>query len=367
MTRTEAMSSNDRPIDLNPSARHLHLRFEGGSADRHYIAASQLAASIDALRRTVELTALETQGTEWRERDRLPGELQRQFGLYVAAPTAGSFGIEAVLGGPPTLLGADDAIDDLAQRFKQGWEALARADWLALHHLFPDRIRLHRWIDAARRVAPRVSGDLRLSLAIGDTRLDLTQITRQVAQFHAQQAARRQQSRINGYLAKIDFLNHGFKLRLPEHQRLISGSYTPEAEEFLLANPRELIQVTGLIVIDETGAAVEISDATDFDLVDASPIVIETIEWPTGQLKARQPIQIPVALDDTEQVLEVAFEPLGMDLGAQQREALEAMVQEDLEVLWRNLAQAPDSDLTRRARAIKAWLHEHLMEVPHAA
>ena len=361
------MTTDNQPNDPRRRARRIHLHFEGGTADQHYIAASQLATSIDALRRTVELTALETQGIDLRERDRLPAELQRQFGLYVAAPVRGSLGIEAFLGGPPTLLGAEDAIDEIARVFKGGWQALATGDWPALTRLFPDRIRLHRWIDAAKRVAPRASGDLRLSLDIADTRLDLTRITAQVEEFHASQASRRRQSRINGYLAKIDFLNRGFKLRLPENQRLISGSYAPEAEEFLLANPRELIQVTGLIVFEGTGVASEISDATDFELVDTSPLVIQTIELPKGLLKANQSIAIPVTLDEAEQELEVIFAPLGMMLGAQRRDELEVMVREEIELLWRNIASAPDTELTSRAQGIKTWLRNHYTEEQHAA
>jgi hypothetical protein len=361
------MPSIEPSIDSRQSDRRLHLRFEGGTADQHYVAASQLAATIDALRRTVELTALETQGIELRERDRLPAELQSQFGLYVAAPTRGSLIIDAVLGGPPMLLGADEALDDLARRFKAGWQALAGGDWPALSRLFPDRTRLHRWIDAAKRVAPRASGDLRLLLDIADTCLDLTRIAQQVAEFHASQASRRRQSRINGYLAKIDFLKRSFKLRLPEHQRLISGSYTPEAEEFLLANPRELIQVTGLIVYDASGAASEISDATDFDLVDTTPILIQSIDLPQGRLQAHQAIEIPVTLDETEQELEVLFEPLRMILGAQVRDELELMVREEIDLLWRNIASAPDADLTSRAKVIKYWLKQHWTEEQHAA
>ena len=158
-------------------------------------------------------------------------------------------------------------------------------------------------------------------------------------------------------MAKIDFLNRGFNLRLPENQRLVSGSYAPEAEEFLLANPRELIRVTGSIALDQTGAPSQISDATDFELVDTSPIEIHEITLSTGTLKARTPIVIQIALDETEQSLEVRYEPLDMQLGAESRDELETMVREDLEVLWRNLVSAEDADLTSRAQAMKYWMN----------
>ena len=352
--------------DKNQSDRTIHLHYDGGTAVQHYIAAGQFATSIDALRRTVELTALEALGIELRERDRLPTDLQRQFGLYISAPKQGSLGVDAVVGGPITLLGADADIDAIATKFKEAWQALSAGEWSTLSHLFPDRLRLHRWIDAAKRVAPKSTGDLRLSLTIADTRFDLARVVENIAEFRDQQAARRQQSQINGYLAKIDFLNRGFDMRLPENQRLVSGSYAPEAEEFLLANPRELIRVTGSIALDQTGAPSQISDATDFELVDTSPIEIHEITLSTGTLKARTPIVIQIALDETEQSLEVRYEPLDMQLGAESRDELETMVREDLEVLWRNLVSAEDADLTSRAQGMKYWMLKHWTEESHA-
>ena len=137
--------------DKNQSDRTIHLHYDGGTAVQHYIAAGQFATSIDALRRTVELTALEALGIELRERDRLPTDLQRQFGLYISAPKQSSLGVDAVVGGPITLLGADADIDAIATKFKEAWQALSAGEWSTLSHLFPDRLRLHRWIDAAKR------------------------------------------------------------------------------------------------------------------------------------------------------------------------------------------------------------------------
>lgn len=55
-------------------AREIQLRFTGDVAEQHFVGAAHLAASLDALRRSVELTVLEVLGIEPRARDRLPAE-----------------------------------------------------------------------------------------------------------------------------------------------------------------------------------------------------------------------------------------------------------------------------------------------------
>lgn len=360
------MNSIQQSSEQRSDSRNIHLHYEGGTAEHHFIAAGQLANSINSLRRTVELTALEAQGIELRERDRLPTELQRRFGLYISAPTQGSLGIDAVIGEPGTEKEGDSVIADIASKFNGAWQALSGGDWETLNQLFPDRLRLHRWIDAAKRVVPKSSGDLSLTLKIADSRFDLSGLAERIEEFRDQKSDRRRQSQINGYLAKIDFLGHGFNLRLPENQRLINGSYAPEAEEFLLANPRELIRVTGLIVFDQTGVPLEVSDATDFELVDLSPIEIHQVPLPTGVLKALTPIEIPITLDETEQLLEVEYERLDMNLCAESRDDLEALVREDLAVLWLNLASAEGASLTSRALAIKNRMLETWREENYA-
>lgn len=173
-------------------------------------------------------------------------------------------------------------------------------------------------------------------------------------------------SGINGYLAEIDILSRGFKLRYPEGQRLIAGSYNEEAEDFLLANPRELIQVTGLVLHDAAGQPIRISDAIAFDVVDTTPVAIGSFPQADRTIKARQPLEILLVLDESEQHLEASFEPLNMELAARTRPEIRQMIHEDLDVLWRNIALADDGTLTAGAKRIKAWLLEHFEGVDDA-
>jgi hypothetical protein len=342
--------------------REIKLKFTGDLAEHHFVGAAQLATSLDGLRRSVELTALEVLGIQTRTRERLPAELQRQYGLYVSAPTMGSLVINGRLGGPVEQIDAVENIGKIADCFQQGWQALCDGDWPRLQILFPDRVRLRRWVDTAERITTKSSGQGSIELSIGTVSLVLDNLQERATEFRQQRPPQSTISEISGYLAEIDFLSRSFKLRYPEGQRLIAGSYNEEAEDFLLANSRELIQVTGLVLHDTFGQPIRISDAIAFDTVDTTPIMMSSFPQANKTIKARQPFEIQLVLDESEQYLTASFEPLNMELTARTRQEIRQMIQEDLDVLWRKIALAEDATLTTGAKRIKAWLLEHFEE-----
>jgi hypothetical protein len=359
------MTENDNQNFSVVDPRKIQLRFDGDSADKHYISAAQLAGSIDALRRSVELTALEALGIELRSRDRLPAELQRQYGLYVAAPKSGSFIVEGFIGSIDGQVEGFDEVEKLAIRFQESWQALLAGNWPTLERYFPDRVRLRRWVDTAVRIGPKASGRSTVCLGIGDLLLGLENLPARAMEFREQRTSFSTKSMINGYLAEIDFLGRSFKLRYPEGNRLLSGSYNEEVEEFLLANPRELIQVTGLVLYDGNGPT-EISDAIAFDVVDRSAVEISEFESSGKWIRATRPITLSVELDETEQYLTASFEPLKLEQAARTRQELERSIYEELDVLWRNIAMTADDGLALEAKNTKQWLLTHFREADDA-
>lgn len=303
-----------------------------------------------------KLTALEAQSIGSRNRDRIPADLRRQFGLYIAAPAPGSLVIEGIIGGPPELLGATEGITQVAYLFKGCWQALVAGDWPTLASLLPDRMRRQRWVDAAAKVSPRPGSGIGVRLDIGDARLPLAEIGQRLTDLREHQTPAAHESIINGYLAEIDFLDRTFSLRYPVGNRLVSGSYSEAVEDFLLANPRELIQVAGQVLCDAEDRPVRIASAIAFDLVDSSPVLVSEISTDQGMLEVQPPIEIPLTLDETEQYLSAIYPALGLDLSARARQELTAMIEEDLDALWRNIASADGALLAPDARAIKAWM-----------
>ncbi len=347
--------------------RQVRLHFSGGVTEQHRMLASDLATTVDALRRTVELITLEAHSVETRNRDRIPADMRRQFGLYIFAPTAGSFHLEGLIGGPPELHDAEKGISQICGLFRDCWQALVEGDWLTLETLLPDRIRRQRWCDAAAKVPPRPGSGIALQLEIGTARWPLAAVPQRLAELRDRQTPATRESLINGYLAEIDFLDRTFSLRYPVDNRLVSGSYSEAVEDFLLANPRELIQVAGQVLYDAEGRPMRIVSAVAFDIIDSAPVLVTEILTSTGPRLALQPFEIPVSLDETEQYLVAVYPPLALDLSARTRQELTIMIEEDLEALWRNIVTADDTCLAPDARTLKEWLLARFGGDAHAA
>lgn len=103
------------------------------------------------------------------------------------------------------------------------------------------------------------------------------------------------------------------------------------------------------------------------EVVDLSPVVVAGIETAEGVVEASPPLEIPLVLDETEQYLVADFPPLGLYLSAQTRQELSVMIEEDLDLLWRNIACASDQVLAPDARAVKTWLRARFRGGRHAA
>jgi hypothetical protein len=339
------------------SKRKVTLYFDEGLADQNYLPAKELSESIAALNRTVEITALSELSQEMKIRERMPEHLRKEFSLYFAAPRSGSFVLSGILGGYPSPLIRNELIDRIADKFNQSWNALYEGDWVKLEELYPDASRLRRWIQAAAGVSPKPGKGLHLTIELSQLKMGLKDIPKRITAFEKRQ--KRQESSINGYLSEIDFMSHTFKLRYPCGNRLIEGSYSDDVEDFLLANPRELIQVSAEILYSADDVPVRILRATAFNILDLTSVVIDGFETKAGYIEAANAIEIPVTLDEDQQYIVVSFPELQMELAARNRDELITLIEEDIEALWRNIVCSDDESLAEDSMAVKKWMMEH--------
>ena len=210
---------------ITPQDRRVRLNFSGGSTEQHYLLATDLAVTVGALRRTVQLATLKAQSVESRNLDRIPLEMRRQFGLYIAAPTSGSLVFDGVIGGPLEPLGAEEGITRVLRLFKTVGRPWCEVTGPRLDALLPDRMRRQRWVDAAARSRPVPGAAWPCVWISAMLSLRLADVPQRLAALRERQTPAVRESLINGYLAEIDFLDRTFSLRYPVGDRLVSGSY----------------------------------------------------------------------------------------------------------------------------------------------
>ena len=181
-------------------------------------------------------------------------------------------------------------------------------------------------------------------------------------------AAQREASRVvTGELKNIDFIERKLTLIYLPTSKELDCLYDEALEDLLYERRRELIQVTGRVLLDDQGRPKKIIDVTDIRDVDLSPLEILTVRHGEVSLRVAPALLLEPTLDDSQQLLCVENQELDMMIFAPTREALLVELHEHLAMLWQEYAQARDDDLDAPARHLKQALLARMTEVAHAA
>ncbi len=172
---------------------------------------------------------------------------------------------------------------------------------------------------------------------------------------------------VTGELTHINFKEHKLTIIYPPTSKELECIYGEALEDLLYERRRDLIQVTGQVLLDEQGSPKKIIDVTDISDVDLSPLEISVVRHKTLHLQIVPPISAEPSLDESRQLLCFEYPPLDLLAFAPTREGLLAEIQEHLAMLWQEYALASDDGLDGLARNCKPLLLARLSEVVHAA
>ncbi|MFH1740742.1 MAG: hypothetical protein ABIH23_17170 [bacterium] len=171
---------------------------------------------------------------------------------------------------------------------------------------------------------------------------------------------------VTGRLCRIDFDARKITIEYPTIQRELECFYNESVEDLLLEKPREFIQVTGRIILDENDNPKQIVDVEDICEVDLSSFHIEQFECDGHTLRFRSPLTLEPELDESKQLLCVRHPDFGIDAHAYTRGELDDVIRDQIDVLWRNYALAHNETLTPEAQRLKENLMNALEEIPSA-
>jgi hypothetical protein len=98
------------------------------------------------------------------------------------------------------------------------------------------------------------------------------------------------------------------------------------------------------------------------DNQDLSAFYLTQIDYPDRVLLFRDGVTIEPELDESQQLMILREDHLGIDVVGSTREELLQGLVEEIEILWRNYALAPDAELSPAARQLKRSLLEAIEE-----
>jgi hypothetical protein len=334
----------------------LEFEFQHSTDDTPRVPASVLIQTLEGAQRALWLIAMSRQkGGVVRSRARIPAKIEQAFQLQCEIPKSGSYVMPtAVLPNQPFLEGFDTAtvVVDVFERIAGALTSGAKATVL---ELLPDASFRRRVIDCFRSLAPRAGSGWRLKLLSGNNTFQFDDSfhasIRRTFQVEAEEATTQV---VNGELTRIDFANHKIAMIVLGSEIEVECSYEEPLEDFLYEKRRDLIQVTGRVVLNDQGLIKQMIEVESITELDLSPVEIVHFNVGSQRLVFRSPLTLAPVLDpDTKQHILLEHPQLGIHVFAPSVPLLMEELVEQLAALWVGYAEHPDQELTPGALELK--------------
>lgn len=330
---------------------------------------SVLVPILGNAQRAFELLGVQIEGREIRERARLSSTTAKRFQLICHIPQSGSYVMPISVGDDVDLLAQEDA-GKAALLFFKVMKAISLHDVDSLYFDLPDLGVRRRVLEAVKGMAPRADAGWTLDIHDSKDAVFAT-IDSNTAPFVetilVPQEDREASCIVTGELTSIDFTARKVSIIYPPTSKLLECLYQESVEDFLYEKRRNLIQVTGRVLLDDQGSPSKIIDVTNIQDLDLSPLSIQGFKCGEHFFKSISPIELAIEIDDTKQYLSVVHSELGVDVFSSTRDALLTELHDQLSMLWSEYVMAKDEELDQPARQMKEALLAHFEEVKHAA
>lgn len=355
---TKTVSPDQIVYTLHPS---------GGGGE---VSAAFLAQCLTTLQEMVYLAALQTEGRPLRERLRLPDELRNRYVLQCAPPVQGSFSLwsRVVNRSPATDLLAPVQASTVVSLVLGFCQAASDGAVTQAGSLFPDSRLRDRMITCVEKLSPPLGSGHRCELAGASTSATFGDagLPDGIKALVCRPETQRKMQTVTGRIHEIDFAKHKLTIFHAPTQRALECFYDESIELMLLENRRDLIQVTGQVVLDAEKRPKEIVAVEQIWDLDLSPFALTDVVGSGTTLAARQRVELIPTVSSDEQLVCIAYEPWGLDVFAETRTELLLEVKSQLLMLWTEYAMEADAALSAPARELKRQLLNDWAEVRHA-
>lgn len=355
------------PDKLETPSFSFHI--EGAAADGHAVPASVLVQILGNAQRAFELIGVHVEGRGIKERARVSSSTSKRFQLICQLPKTGSYAMPVNIGGAGELFSAELA-NKAFGIFRGVMEKVSARSSVGLITILPDERILRRVLEVVKGMAPRADAQWKLNLHddrdIPFSTFDVDTIPfveETLVPVEQREAARV----VTGELKSIDFAERKVTIIYPTTNKELACIYEDAVEDMLYEKRRDLIQVTGRVLLDEQGEPKQIIDVTDIRDLDLSALMLDTVRHAGLTLTVVPALSLETVLDETKQLLCIEQNELGIDVFAPTRESLLVELQEQIWMLWLEYATASDVELDAPARVLKQALLARFNEVSHAS
>ena len=352
--------------DTNSEFIELHFLKQYGSTISQ-IPISTLILSLGGIQKAVYLLAEQQESFETSRKKRLPSYFKKRYEIQCSVPTKGSYVQVIQIGDAHADLFAPEPVANVTKTLQECFRIFREQTYENLKKFVPDSLRRSSLINALKQIIPKKGSGILLDIykdkeCILPTDKLYSVITKWQSSIQSEESI----GTVTGKLLKIDFSEHKITILYHPTQRELECFYDESIEDLLLENPRELIQVTGQIILDEDDHPKKITEVENIQELDLSPIEIDEILVNNKLLKFNS-LQIFIPkLDETQQLLCIQDDNLGIDVCAEAHDDLYELLLQEIEILWFEYALENDDSLTNSALDLKKKLLTLITEVPDA-
>lgn len=345
------------------------FHIESGEPQGNVVPAAVLVQILQNAQQAFELIGVHVEGRSINQRARVSEATSQRFQLICQLPEPGCFAMPVTVGGASELF-----VPELAEKafgiFRNLMALVSSRSTTGLAEALPDERIRRRVLESVKGMAPRA--DAKWTLDLHDsTEAEFASFNVQTIPFVQSTlvpAEQREVERVvTGDLKNIDFIEHKLTLIYPPTNKELICIYDEELEDLLYARRRDVIQVTGRVLLDEQGSPKQIIDVTDIRDLDLSPLEVSTVRHGSLILRLSPSMTLQPVLDESKQLQCLDNQELGIHVFAPTREALLTELHEHLAMLWQEYAEAKDSELDAPALQLKHALRARMAEVAHAA
>jgi predicted RNase H-like HicB family nuclease len=152
-------------------------------------------------------------------------------------------------------------------------------------------------------------------------------------------------------------------LRYPPTRTEIECVYVDELEETMIENRRGPIQATGQFTLDDEGNPTKLTNVTQLEPVDLSPISLKRVSWQGREFRFRQPLILQPNLDESSQYYVVESPDLTLLAYAPTREQLLQEIAEQIAFMWDAYVNESEDQLAPDALRLRQRLSEDVLEI----
>ncbi len=349
--------------------RRLQFRFSRPADARPAVPASVLIQTLEGAQRAIWLIALSKEQKDIKCRARIPAEIVQRYQLKCEVPQPGSYLLPAFVESVQPQLATMDEVNNVLATFEGVAGALQSQKRDLVANFLPDTAIRKRVVDAFQQLAPKPGSGWRLDLSRNGTTVRMDDNwQRLVRKMYTSTEAEPDRETVTGELIEINFADRQITILPIGSNRQLRVTYQDAMEDLLLENRRSAIQITGRVSRDENGEIKNMFDLESIGALDLSPLEVNEVEHEGLRLRFKEAVRLqPHLNDDNPQFVSVEDSSLGLDAFAGTVSDLLDEVAEDLVVVWKHYAMAPDETLSPKALELKHRLLAVMEEVPVAS